>query len=226
MVLGGVVLSRDFEPEFLRQVREYRDANHMHSELKWQKTSNSKLVAYQRFVDLLFENQRSIYFKAIIVDTHQMDNQKYNKGSKELGFYKMMYQLLLHSFGQVLGRSDRCLVTLDQRTTQRYKLSTLDVILNKGLRKKYGFKHDPVRHVQAMDSANSDLIQLADVLMGAVGFQANDDDRRPGASAAKIALANYIARRARLLHLRQSTPKSLMHFSLWYFQFSVGSKEK
>jgi hypothetical protein len=155
-----------------------------------------------------------------------MDNQKYNKGSKELGFYKMLYQLLLNSFGQVLRRNDRCLVTLDQRTTQRYKLSTLAVILNKGLRKKYGFTHDPVRHVQAMDSANCDLIQLADVLMGAVGFQANDDDRRPGASTAKIALANYIARRARLLHLRQSTPKALTHFALWYFQFSVGSKRK
>lgn len=220
MVLGGVALDRNFEPEFLRIVQAYRDANRMHSELKWQKVSTGKLAEYKRFVDLLFEHRSDIHFKALVIDTHQMDNQKYNKGSKELGFYKMMYQLLLHSFGRTLRLNDRCLVTLDQRTTQRYKLSTFCRILNNGLRKRYGFDSDPVRHVQAMNSADSDLIQLADVLMGAVGYQANNDDQRVGASPAKVALARYIAYRANLVHLKQSTPKVSLHFSLWYFQFS------
>ncbi|MFN8468245.1 MAG: DUF3800 domain-containing protein [Caldilineaceae bacterium] len=219
MVLGGVILSRDFEPDFLQMVEEYRNSCHMHSELKWQKVSRGKLVEYQRFVDLLFDNRKSIYFKAIIIDTHQMNNQKYNKGDKELGFYKMIYLFLLHSFGRHLCNSDRCIVTLDQRNTQ-YKLSHLANILNNGLNKRYRLSQRPVRNIQAANSSQNPMIQLADVLMGAVGFQANGDDQLPAASQAKIELANYIARRARLLHLKQSTPRQLEHFSLWYFQFS------
>lgn len=219
MVLGGVMFNRIYEPVFLDAFREYRAANRMHSEMKWQKVSTNKLTEYQRFVDLLFDYRPYIHFKAMIVDTHQMDNHKYNHGDKDLGFYKMMYQLLLHSFGRHLNAEDRCIVTLDQRTTHQYKLSTLAKILNNGLRKKYRFEYDPVRNIQAVDSKKSDFIQLADVLMGAVGYQANDDDLRINASPAKIELLRHITQRTGLLHLKQSTPRTMLHFSLWYFLF-------
>lgn len=220
MVLGGVILDRDFEPEFLEAVRHYRNAHHMHSELKWQKVSRGKLVEYQRFVDLLFEHKPRIRFKSIVVDTHQMNNRKYNKGDKDLGLYKMMYQLLLHSFGRLLLPNHCCVVTLDQRTTQHHTLAELAAVLNNGLKKRYGFANKRVRNIQAADSASSPMIQLADVLMGAVGYQANEDDRKQEASEAKIALAKYIAQKAGLIHLRQDTPRALGHFSIWYFQFS------
>jgi hypothetical protein len=137
MVLGGIVTSRETEPRFAETMALYRESQNMHAELKWTKVSNQKFTEYRALVDLFFSVNRPFHFKAIVVDTQEIDNRRYNKNDAELGFYKLMYQFLLHSFGAYLLPTDQCIIFLDQRTTSRYKLSALCAILNNGLRKKY-----------------------------------------------------------------------------------------
>jgi hypothetical protein len=120
---------------------------------------------------------------------------------------------------------DQCIIHLDQRTTSYYKLSTLCAILNNGLHKKYPALNQPVRNIQATDSKKSDLIQIADVLMGAIGYQMNDAHIRTEAKKSKVALAEYIARKARLINLKQETPYSQKNFSIWHFHFNSTRKK-
>ena len=131
-----------------------------------------------------------------------------------------MYQFLLHSFGDYLGIKDRCIVTLDQRNTKYYKLSTLWAILNNGLKKKYGHKENPVRFIRPIDSKKHDLIQLSDVIIGAIGFEMNGLHREPNASPGKIALARYISRRAKLVNLQRPTRRGSRDFGIWHFRFN------
>jgi len=139
MVIGGLIALRENESRFAEAMALYRQSQNMWAELKWTKVSDQKLSEYRALIDLFFSVNRAFHFKAIVVDTQEIDNGRYNKNDAELGFYKLMYQFLLHSFGAYLRPGDRCVIFLDQRTTSRYKLSTLCAILNNGLRKRYKF---------------------------------------------------------------------------------------
>jgi len=225
MVIGGLITMRENEEAFMQAMSLYRQSNNMRSELKWTKVSNQKLEEYRALIDLFFSVNRAFHFKAIIVDTQEMDNRRYNKGDAELGFYKMMYQFLLHSFGEYLQPEDRCVIFLDQRTTSKYKLSTLCAILNNGLRKKYNFSVPPVKNIQALDSKSSDFIQVADVIMGAIGYEMNGVHTRMDAKRSKVLLAEYIAQKAGIVNLQQPTPRSQRHFSIWHFHFRSPAKK-
>ena len=219
MVIGGIITARENETRFSEAMTLYRQSHRMFSELKWTKVSDQKLPEYRALMDLFFSLTPALMFKAIVVDTSEIDHRRFNQNDAELGFYKLMYQFLLHSFGRELGRQDQCLVFLDQRTTSKYKLAALRAILNHGLRKKYHFAHFPVRDIQPKNSKDSDLIQVADILMGAIGYEMNGAHTRTGAKRAKVLLAEYIAQKAGVLNLQQPTPRSFRHFSIWHFHF-------
>ncbi|NJN80800.1 MAG: DUF3800 domain-containing protein [Anaerolineales bacterium] len=120
MVLGGLITVREYESAFQQAMQLFRQSNNMRAEFKWTKVSNQKIKEYTDLMDLYFSLSRSFHFKAIVIDTQELDNKKYNKNDNELGFYKLMYQFLLHSFGAYLNSTDQCVIHLDQRTTSKY----------------------------------------------------------------------------------------------------------
>jgi len=192
MVFGGILIEGRSLPAFNQAIGVWRQANRMHAELKWAKVSGQKLAEYKLLVDLFFSlaGRGGPCFRSVVFDTSQIDYRMFHRGDKELGFYKFFYQFLLHSFGRFArDDKDRLLVFLDRRTTS-YKLSTLYAVLNRGIRKKYDRRADVVRKIEAVDSHGHDVLQLADVLMGAVGYHNNDCHLRPGAKLAKVHLAD------------------------------------
>ncbi|MBI3740697.1 MAG: DUF3800 domain-containing protein [Chloroflexi bacterium] len=219
MVIGGIITRRENEERFAETMRLFRDSQNMKAEFKWVKVSSQKLKEYRALIDLFFSVNQAFHFKVIVINTQEIDNRRYNKNDAELGFYKLMYQFLLHSFGAYLSPSDRCIIFLDQRTTSKYKLSKLCSILNNGLHKKYKYLRRPVHNIQATDSKKSDLIQIADVLMGAIGYEMNGAHTRTGAKRGKVLLAEYIAQKAGLVNLQQPTARSNKTFSIWHFHF-------
>lgn len=217
MVIGGVVVTQSYEKTILEKIREFREMKKYPWEFKWHKLSPSKLAEYRGFVDILFDCTEYIHFKAIVVDTTEYDRQMEDN---ELGYYKLIYQFLLHGFGQYLQPDDRWVIILDKRTTKYYKLSTLWAILNKGINKKYKVGKNLVRFIRPMDSKKHNLIQMSDVIIGAIGYEMNGYHLLPNASSAKIALAQHIARKVGLINLQQQTPKSKREFSIWQFHFN------
>jgi len=225
MVFGGIILRHSVHGPFNEAMGLWRESHKMMSELKWTKVSNQKLSEYKSLVDIFFSVARSLWFRSVVFDTSQIDYTGYHKGDRELGFYKFFYQFLLHDFGRYATTDDvRMLVHFDRRIT-KFKFSALHVILNRGIRKKYGRRIDVVRSIDAVDSKRSNVLQVADVLMGAVGYHWNDCHLRPGARRAKVELADYIARKVNLLSLKEKTPRGMTYFGIWPFRFSGGKKE-
>jgi hypothetical protein len=219
MVIGGIMALREHEAQFADAMALYRQSHKMHAELKWTKVSDQKLGEYKSLIDLFFSVNQLFHFESIVIDTQEIDNRLYNKNNPELGFYKLLYQFLLHSFGSQLQSNDRCIIFLDQRTTSHYKLPTLCAILNNGLQKHYGFSHRPARNIQAIDSKAANLIQIVDIITGAIGYEMNGAHTRSGAKRSKVILAEYLAQKAGLVNLQQPTPRSWKHFSIWHFHF-------
>jgi hypothetical protein len=113
---------------------------------------------------------------------------------------------------------------LHQRATN-YKLSDLLKILNNGLRKQYGCPNNLVKAVESADLRNSQMLQLTDVLIGAIGYELNGYNLLKGASRGKVQLVDYIKHRTGLHTFFESTPYSRQKFSIWNFKFNDIKRE-
>lgn len=228
MVFGGVVIEGRHLLDFVRIVQAWRERESMNAELKWTKVSRGKLAEYKSLVDGFFRNARRnvISFKSVVFDTHEIDYRAFHKGDRDLGFYKFMYQFLLHRFGPYAsGAQTRLTVNLHRRCSP-YRLSTLRAFLNRGIRKSYSQSLEPVAAINGIDSkthSEACFLQIADILMGAVGYHWNELHVRPGASVAKCSLADHIAAQAGLQSLRTNTPRDRRDFNIWQFRLQKKS---
>ncbi len=221
MVLGGIIVEADDVPGFEGMMAKFRHETKMSAELKWTKVTNQKFHEYQLFLRYFFSllNADRVHFHCLIVDAQLTDHRKFNQGDKEIGFYKFYYQLLLHSFGKRYcrqGEDDRFILHLDQRTTH-YKLGTLKTVLNNGMKKKFQIDTQPFRSVEPKNSKESELIQINDIVVGAIGFQKNGYEFRPGTRQSKKDLVAFIAQEARIPNLKDNTRFGNHHFTIWNF---------
>jgi hypothetical protein len=96
-------------------------------------------------------------------------------------------------------------------------LLPLREILNNGVAKKLGIYTNPFVSVELHDSKKFDLMQINDILIGAIGFQKNGYHLRTGTRHAKEYLADYIARQAGLNDLTRTTRYGQRRFKIWEF---------
>lgn len=124
---------------------------------------------------------------------------------------------MLHCFGRFAKEDSRYIVLFDERYT-KYKLGTLKIILNRGIRKKHNIGSDVIRSVEPRESKGNNLIQVADILIGAIGFQKNGFDLIAGSSPSKRELSRYIASQAGLENLIEDTKWGQYRFMIWNFR--------
>jgi len=216
LVLGGIIVTIDEIPEVLQAISDVRERFNLRREMKWTKVSNGYLPAYRAFTDVFFElHARDIlHFHSVIIDTHKLNHPKFNSGDAEIGFSKFIYQLLVNKFGRLYAKYTPYHVYLDKRETT-HSLDELRSVLNNGIASRYNISGRPYRRVQFRDSKQSELLQLNDILIGAIGARKNGHHLKQNASAAKIALADHIAASAKIQHLGNTTPFSKKTFTIW-----------
>ena len=219
LVLGGIACEKTDVVDCERRFGLVRKTHNMFGEVKWTKISNAKSSAYIALLDAFFNmmDEGKLSFHCLIADTSTFNNRKYNAGSREIGFNKLIYQLLL-KFGRLYGDAYRMYVYLDGRTT-RASLIELRTIVNHGLAKRWDVRGWPVRRLDFRDSTSSDLFQLNDVLIGAIGHRKNGHHLVPDASPAKKAVAEHLARRSGLADICRNTRLDDTVFTVWNFQY-------
>lgn len=224
MVLGCTLVETGKAKEALDAFQEIRDRYRLHGEMKWTKASNNRLDGYKAIVDAYFAltARDVLHFHCLIVDTWQLDHHRFNGGDREIGFSKMIYQLLLHSVRRYPEKLP-AYVYLDSRTTN-HSLDELRQILNNGIAARYNIRTRPFRRVVFRDSKKSLLLQANDVLLGAVAAHKNGHDLREGASRARSALADYIADHCDCFRLGDDTPANQLRFKVWNFRLRLGQR--
>lgn len=186
---GGVWVTEEDEPAVRDGIAEVRRGVGWtrQSEMKWNKVSGAKChPAYERLIAAFFE--APVNFACIVVDTQHPGP---NRGLDwELDLYKTLYWLLFKRASPARQYE----VVLDERTNREGdRLSVLRDSLNATMRRDHHYAGLCFRDVFARQSHDDDLLQLADVLLGAVAFHQNGWHRKPKASGAKCAAARQIA---------------------------------
>jgi hypothetical protein len=219
-VYGGIVTAANSVEPFNEAVSAWRAKNHYMQEIKWKKCgAESYYKTHVGLVDFVFEHiqKKHIDFKAVVFDARERQFLK-DKRNKDKNFYRLYYKFLFTKFAPYARSDDRGLyIYLDKRTT-KYNFGTLYNVLNNAIVRDTKRTKFTVRIVEPRESKETNLIQLADLLMGAIGFQCNGQDQRPDAAQPKVNLARYIAKKAGLRSLTAGTSRFKADFNIWRFK--------
>jgi hypothetical protein len=157
--IGSLWLPRARQQAWTAQIRALLAAHHLRGEVKWSKTSQVALPGYQALVEA-FAADPDIRFRAIVVDHRIFDAQRFHGGDRELGFYKFYYEMLV----KWIEPQQRYLFLLDHQTvSEADRFARLRQVLDRAVRGQAW-----VDDLTVVDSGETPLVQLADLLTGAV----------------------------------------------------------
>jgi len=165
MVLGAVWCSESQRASVARAIRELKVQHGLASsfEIKWTKVSPAKVDFYLALVDLFFSDPR-LHFRGIVIpDKSKLDHSAFDQSHDDF-YYKMYFQLL-----KVIFESDnRYRIFLDIKDTrsQQKVVKLHDYLANA----QYDFNKEMVEWIQQVHSHEIEQLQLADVLIGALGY--------------------------------------------------------
>jgi hypothetical protein len=160
---------------------------------------------------------RQIAFCAIVVERKEWNNREYNNNSEDDGLSKLFYQFILHRLIPLMPQGDNLLVFPDKKN-ERYNFGSLQSSLRGGMIKKFGAPRVSIPMIRPVCSKTTILGQVNDVLLGAIGFHANEKQFKPEVGPAKIALAAHLASLLNLPTLATATPPHPTQFGIWRFR--------
>jgi hypothetical protein len=239
-VYGAIMVAFEDVEEVRREIKNWRIKSGIHSELKWNRVRGGyRLARYKELVDLLVDDlarrRRLLHFKAIIMDKRAPEYRTFSKGNDEIGFYKFYYQWLLRYFARFpIEHGCQMRVIIDERnvpTGSGDPYTKLYYALNNGIRKEMNVDRDVVYKVHPLGSKDSDILQAADVLMGAIGYHNQQrqlpGEHRPIPAPVKVELARYIALKFRVRDLTKITHPRKDHLKIvrWHWS-SNGPKPR
>lgn len=238
--MGGIWIQKEYGWPFVDEFHNLCIMNTgiIPGHIKWKKVPppkpDSKLFrCYTLLVDLYFKYNRQgkMFFKTIITDSnYDFAHKIYNQGDPEVGFYKLYYLMILPTLSPGneyhIRVADKTVSKKYSALAQEDRLEELRRCLNNGFIKKSGYQYwdDLVISIEPRPARERRLIQLADLLMGAVGFHWNGLHCLPDAKIGKIYLANYIARHLGRCNLCFRTSSTDRTFNI--FRFTVPSHQK
>lgn len=215
-VVGGLCMRRGTASEVYDSITQYRRDHNMHAELKWSKVSNGKIDEYLALVDLFFalNNTNRIQFHAVIFDSHQANHNKYNDGDADIGLSKLYYDLLLHKFVKRCGNAGSLFACLDRRNSST-SLEDVRLMLNRTAARDFRMDKPPMAQLISRDSKKDCVLQMNDVILGAVCSIRNGRHLLASTRAAKKDLAQYVLEKSGLQTFESDSPKGVNRFTVW-----------
>jgi len=239
MLLGGLWIRkeegwnfvRDFEAYCSRELTLSRPLGH----IKWTKVppgpDTQIFSAYEYLVDLYFQYNDSgkAFFRTLVVDKNSYDfhHPVFSAGDYEQGFYNLYCQLIVHW----LEKEHEYHVRIAKREIKKAFFHDSESLRLRSLRDKINNRFAralaeceplkdvplPVRTVESRPAKQRRLIQLVDLLIGAVGFHWNAEHTKKDPREGKIFLAKKIASYLGKHDLAFATGKAEKRFNIFRF---------
>lgn len=144
-------------------IRALKLKHFIRGEIKWSALSKSQYPFYSDLIDYFFATD--LHFRAIIIDKSKLKHEEFKQSHEE--FYDKMYFQLLNK--KILPEYNYN-IYIDIKDTHSYeKSASLKAYLNKN--------YVSVQNMQIIRSYESELMQLTDVLMGAIGYFLRNENK-------------------------------------------------
>jgi hypothetical protein len=208
MAFGAVFLSKNKLKEMSKKISHCKKQFNCLGETKWTKVSQKNIKFYESLISIFFSDD-SIGFRSLIVkDKFKLDHNQYNHGSHDSFYYKMYYYLIRNIVDN--NHSTPIHVYLDIKDTKSsWKVRFLREVL---ANKFHDFKYEKIRKIQQIQSHESDILQLCDLMLGAVTYR----NRNLATNDAKLKIIKIIEDKIGQ-SLLVSTPPWETKFNLFHF---------
>lgn len=187
MVLGAIWCKADRSAAIARRVRDIKAKHDLKPDLevKWTKVSPAKLAFYVDLVEYFFDED-DLHFRGVVIpDKSRLDHAAFGQ-DHDTWYYKMFFRLLEPLINPQCGYH----VYLDIKDTQsEQKRAKLEEVLRNS---RYDSHGHIIRRVQQIRSHESELMQVADLLIGAICHH----NRGLESSPAKTEVIRRIQRRS------------------------------
>ena len=217
MVIGGLLCRSSAAHCIAKRISDLHASQRFKETIQWKSTSEAKLPFYKSLFDLLFGliAQREVDFSCIVFDKSKVDHATYNENNPEKGFFKFLYQ---HHLSHVKRYGSDCTMRCFHGNMKtKYDLSELKRCLNGGTPRKGLKVFQPYVQVEFKPVRDYRLLQLSDLMIGAVGYITNGKQRlRPFSVRTELAL--YAQEHCPVGSLSEPTLKPDWGFDIWHFR--------
>lgn len=207
MVLGAIICPVNRSREINVRLREIRSRHGLppEFEIKWTKVSPSKLAFYLDVIDYFFDDD-DLNFRGVIAPKQGLDHKRFNQTHDDW-YYKMMFYLIRN----VLPAREEAFIYLDKKDTNgQQKIDRLRTVIANA---EYDFNRSNIRRLQIVESHHVGLLQLADLLIGAINYANRDNST----SEAKLRMVARIRERSGM-SLTQTTLLSETKMNIFRWQ--------
>jgi hypothetical protein len=213
MVLGAVWCPFDKKDEIFERLREFKIKHKLKSsfEAKWTKISKSKLDYYLDIIDYFFDDD-DLHFRALVIpDKSILCHDKYNQ-DHDVWYYKMYFNMLK----VVIDPHSKNRIFIDIKDTRSAdKIKKLHEML---CNDRYDFKKEIIEIVQTVRSNEVEILQLTDLLIGAVSYI----NRGLNTSQGKLSVVERIRKRSSYtLTLTTYLKENKLNIFIWHPRSSI-----
>ena len=167
----------------IREIKERHDIP-VGMEVKWTKVSPAKQTLYLDLVDYFFD-EPDLHFRGVLIDKAQLDHVAYNQ-THDTWYYKMCFTMI----EPIIDPQHNYRIYLDIKDTRsEEKRKKLEQILRNSRHDRTGKIIDRVQQIRSHESP---LMQLTDLLIGAIAYHNRSLPKRP----AKLAVIERIQARS------------------------------
>lgn len=185
MSLGAIWCERSAVRRIAEQIRQLKAAHGLSRqfEIKWTKVSPAKLDFYAAVVDLFFSSPE-LHFRGVVIPDKSLLNHAQFEQNHDEFYYKMFFTLLKIIFAP----NQQYAIYLDIKDTRSQMMvqGLHDCLCNS----QFDFDRESIERIQQIRSHESELLQVADLLIGALSYL----HRGLTTSSAKQALIDQIKR--------------------------------
>lgn len=166
MVLGAITCPYEVKQKVFQDIRKLKIEHGLSSwyEIKWTSVSPSKIDFYLEVIEY-FLNNDSLNFRSIVAKHKKQLTLSYFGDEGYDGFYYRMYYYLLDrlvNFGATYN------IFLDIKDTNGgKKIDRLHQILSNKL---YDFDREIIKRISLIHSIDSEILQITDLIIGAIGY--------------------------------------------------------
>lgn len=211
MVLGAIKCEKSYKKQAVNDIRNIKEKYNMNKfcEVKWTKVSPDKFDMYLELVNYFFSNP-NLSFRAVVVDKTKLKHELFNQ-THDSFYYKVYYQLLC----RIIVPNNENNIYLDIKDTKgARKVRKLGEVLANGV---YDFNMECIKSAQNINSKESELLQLADILIGAISYLNRNENEKENYSQSKMNLIETIINSSGY-NLRKSTFLSEEKFNLFFME--------
>lgn len=205
MIIGYVSTPYHLLKMHNQTIRELKAKHYFNGELKWSALSKSQYPFYNELIDYFFSNS-SLEFRAIIIDKSQMNHEKF--GQTHDTFYDKMYYQLLN---KKIHPEHTYNIFIDIKDTYSFRKA-------KNLKSYLERDYSNIRNLQVIKSYEGELMQLADVLIGALNYKIRGLNKVTSKNNIIEKIEKHCGK-----PLTQRTAKDESKFNLFYIDLKYGN---